>query len=66
MRLIDADKLSPMTVDNTGAFYPDLDIDLAPTVNAIPVRWIKKWGRRNNQKEIAKQILDDWKIFREG
>ena len=47
MRLINADELEPNTEWNDYydgyVSYSQTQIDNAPTVDAIPVEWIKKW-----------------------
>ena len=71
MRLIDADKIEYIAeIDDRGneispPMANPLSIDLMPSIDAIPRRWIKVWGRRNNQKEIIKQLLDDWSKFKQ-
>ena len=40
-----------------------LKLDTLPTVNAIPVEWIKKWGKENWELEcdyILDTMLEDW------
>lgn len=47
MRLIDADKLKRIYAQSPSAPLPSLvtgsEIDNAPTVEAIPIKWIEKW-----------------------
>lgn len=49
MRLINADELEPVITQwNPGAlreesYYHEEQIINAPTIDAIPVKWIKKW-----------------------
>lgn len=47
MRLINADELEPNTEWNDYydgyVSYSQTQIDNAPTVDAVPVEWIKKW-----------------------
>ena len=70
MRLIDTDKIVYcVEADDDGnvirpAQLDEYVINGLPTVNAVPVRWIKVWGRRHNQKELIKQLLDDWREFK--
>lgn len=51
MRLIDADKLNIYDVSPAYGTcvmgITEEDIELAPTVEAIPVEWIKQYGERN-------------------
>ena len=45
MKLIDRDKLKEeLEVNNLG--YQYYMLDNAPTVEAIPIEWIRKWYRR--------------------
>lgn len=65
MRLIDADKLMPNAkykgqYDSVSA----RDIVNTPTVEAIPVEWIKKrmehWAEYGNQYITIMEMLEDW------
>ena len=68
MRLIDADKLTVRHGVNIGANYGGLraivlesDVKSAPTIEAIPIEWIKKWsGNEPYWVNLAEHMLDDW------
>ena len=66
LRLIDADEIVfYVSIDKHGqkSDWPIIDkadFDLRPTVDAILRRWIKVWGRRHDQKDLIRQLLDDW------
>ena len=45
MRLIDADGL-PRFGNRKGLVH-SADVDNAPTIEAIPIRWLKRWGATN-------------------
>lgn len=75
MRLIDADKISPQwkttaTGTDTEAHktytYWHRVIDEAPTVEAIPIEWIKRWlgGSRTSGLSIdVYTMLHDWEVM---
>ena len=46
MKLIDADKLKEELKIN-GLGYQYYMLNNAPTVEAIPISWIKKWAKKN-------------------
>lgn len=67
MRLIDADKLRHELImghDLVGAKYTDL----AETVKAIPIEWIKEWykkalsksGFMGDEMVSVEDLLEDW------
>ena len=73
MRLIDADGL-PRFGDRQGLIH-SADVDNAPTIEAIPIRWLKRWGATNwtsyemtneilfkiSFKPIILRAIEDWK-----
>ena len=63
MRLIDADKLRHeliMGYDLVGAKYTDL----AETVEAIPIEWIKKWcNKEHNRKSLEERLLKRYGVL---
>ena len=67
MRLIDADALkirdiSPsywQVVDGVTEY----DIEDAPTVEAIPIEWLKNWNPKelnDTGYQVMRRIIDDW------
>lgn len=72
MRLIDADKLielfSPFVSEDKKVVYQPRqlkidDIKNAPTVDAIPIEWIKQWMVDNWELECnygIEGMIDDW------
>lgn len=60
MRLIDADKLKHHFY--VLRYVHSYDIDNAPTVKAIPIEWIEKWGWKNGMSESMslRVMIDDW------
>lgn len=76
MRLIDADnlkkvlgffvyKLDQDTDIVTCEMYPVSEIENAPTVEAIPVEWVKKWIPKNEERYAlgvnpVRDLLKDW------
>lgn len=60
MRLIDADKLRHELImghDLVGAKYTDM----ADTVKAIPIEWIRKWcGDEPYWSNLAMHLIEDW------
>lgn len=81
MRLIDADKIEfvlPRTLTeeekNTYSLVIKKAFENAPTVDAIPIRWLKRWGATNfaeygkmneilfeiSYKPIILEAIDDW------
>lgn len=79
MRLIDADELKALrgvaiyatdektdTQIITASVYRRADIDNAPTVEAIPISWIKKYGKNNwsdygTQYNAITEMLKEWR-----
>lgn len=72
MRLIDADKIrysdlsDGQVPDGVWCTWKDR-IDAMPTVEAIPVEWIKSWAMKNWVKSkkcefdiIVSKLIDDW------
>ena len=63
MRLIDADKLRHELImghDLVGAKYTDL----AETVKAIPIEWIKKWcNEEHNRKSLEERLLKRYGVI---
>ncbi|MBR2096586.1 MAG: hypothetical protein IJ907_01900 [Prevotella sp.] len=79
MRLIDADALN--TYDVSPAYgmtvigLTEEDIELAPTIDAIPIDWIRQWhqrrvsGRKNYKAAttmVIRELLDAWDAERNG
>ena len=78
MRLINADKLkTEMLLNKTSQEISDVDerqndvvdwcikdVDDAPTVEAIPIEWIKKWNQKNENfllyMGLARKLIEDW------
>ena len=69
MRLIDADRLlspgytdmfdEPIEFDSVSRFA----IEIQPTVEAIPVEWIKQWEKENWEMECnygIDMMIEDW------
>lgn len=70
MRLIDADKIDYwVTANDDGTYTTPVTsvsrVNKMPSINAIPKRWIKVWGRRNNQKEVIQKLFDDWSEYKQ-
>jgi len=74
MRLINADALR-ITFDGNHEYVEKSDIDDAPTVDAIPIDWIRKWhqrrvsGRKNYKAAttmVIRELLDAWDAERNG
>ena len=65
MRLIDADKLvvDARLGENEIPYVSKAQIDEAPTVEAIPIEWIKRWAMKSentyNREQII-EMLNDW------
>ena len=71
-RLIDADEIIKKTygvviedmfhMDETVDVISRKDIDNAPTIEAIPIEWIEKWGWKNGMSESMslRVMIDDW------
>ena len=79
MRLIDADKLpiystiegieksEKGTVAIIGNWVSAITIEEAPTVEAIPIEWLKSWAMKNWVKSkkceydiIVSKLIEDW------
>ena len=79
MRLIDADELKALrgvaiyatdektdTQIITASVYRREEIDKAPTVEAIPIEWIKKYGEENDEivemalHDVLYWLIEDW------
>lgn len=71
MRTIDADRLKRSFEANTPIAFQDCVpgihsvIDLEPTVEAIPVAWIKQYGEANwydfgTQYNAITKMLEEW------
>lgn len=68
MRLIDADELVDILIVNR--YYPfGVSIDKVPTVDAIPIQWIKNYarkicdddgGRYNSKAYGIDRMIYDW------
>ena len=62
MKLIDADKL-PIKYDGHTVSVWKNDIDAAPTVNAIPIEWIREFSKkqkRGNYKDFINFMITYW------
>ena len=68
MRLIDVSKMMPdaclATALDKGEsffsyFYSENRIENAPTIKAIPIKWLKQWEKNYNET-VIKEILEDW------
>lgn len=71
MRLIDADKLNIYDVSPAYGTcvmgITEEDIELAPTVEAIPIYWIEEWCLSQDLEYIRiaiKKMMDNWKAER--
>lgn len=80
MRLIDADKLETDTVYATHLHhaesgyhysYSEGVINEAPTVQAIPIEWIKEWSEAfyegmnpKGWKRVTDYMLEDWEEWK--
>lgn len=73
-RLIDADALSKLVGEPIEVFLRRLDLKLPPTVDAVPVEWIKKFteeskrhiqGSVNNYTYMYDYMLSEWKQRKE-
>ena len=65
MRLIDADKLKKAFVGNRyGTKAIEYVINDMPTVNAIPIEWVKLW-LENNSKTVRNPDYYDWDFTQE-
>lgn len=65
MRLIDADKLRVNCYCIDKICVDARTIEIAPTVEAIPIEWIKKWVEKCNWHytdlpRIIETMLEDW------
>ena len=74
MRLIDADVFAEISkkhvpeviVDTWEEGYIDClkVVDETPTVEAIPIEWIKKWNQKNENfllyMGLARKLIEDW------
>lgn len=68
MRLIDADELVYMTLgedtEKPFRFVPTEFIEDAPTIDAIPVKWIIEWSAEHMTEfgtHTIERMLEDWK-----
>ena len=81
MRLIDADALKEkvkkyhdmedghdgISEGREGALYDTLiDIDNAPTIDAIPVEWLLKWIKTLQEGAYVRDIIHDWRKEQEA
>lgn len=66
MRLIDADKLvvDARLGDDEIPYVSKTQIDEEPTVEAIPIEWVKKWVKNwkpyTNVKSDVFYMLEEW------
>ena len=64
MRLIDADKLRINCVCVNGICVDGRTIENAPTVEAIPIEWIKKWcNEEHNRKSLEERLLKRYGVI---
>ena len=66
MRLIDADKLRINCVCVDRICVDGRTIEIAPTVNAIPIEWILKWAcefidPNSEGYKMAMELVHDWR-----
>lgn len=61
-RLIDVDRL-PIKYDGHTVSVWKCDIDNAPTVEAIPIEWIKKWCNEHNRKSLEERLLKRYGVI---
>lgn len=80
MRLIDADEFaieepkiwdwsSVDGISSTAVLKQCIwDVQCAPTVEAIPIEWIEKWGYQNGMSESMSLavMIDDWRLEHES
>lgn len=63
MRLIDVDRLYQILESKSSYGYiSSLDLVNIPTIEAIPIEWIEKWGWKNGMSESMslRVMIDDW------
>lgn len=60
MRLIDADKIGEVSADpyEEGAFQDE--IRSQPTVEAIPIEWLKRYEITKGQEVRLQDAINDW------
>ena len=72
MRLIDADKLvKAIENENPGMsisgaiekFARTAQVNMQPTVDAIPIEWIKKWCNEHNRKSLEERLLKRYGVI---
>lgn len=68
MRLIDADKIPTLFVGTSHEWH-GMELQLMardlPTVDAIPIEWIKKY-RKGNELVDLDLMLEDWRRENDG
>ena len=71
-RLIDADALNKELQKRVGSptddklYEVNLCIIDAPTIDAIPVEWLKKWPKDLREGAYVRDILRDWQKEQEA
>lgn len=67
MRLIDADDITiklPFILGGKKLTQIFLSVkeslDILPTVDAIPIEWLKRWAENTHNNIIAQNIINDW------
>lgn len=63
-RLIDADAL--LANQPEGCYRTSDWINAAPTVDAIPVEWLRKWPKDLREGAYVRDILRDWQKEQEA
>ena len=62
MRLIDADKLSyDITTEDEDYLTVTYDeIQDQPTVEAIPIEWLREWFKRRYKGRTYRDLIEEW------
>ena len=66
MRLIDADKAENDIVENVTTKAVSRVVAILqgqPTVEAIPLEWIKKWCNEHNRKSLEERLLKRYGVI---
>lgn len=70
MRIIDADALKEAMYQNGGCGICYMYVDDAPTIDAIPVEWLREWqdevGTINEWWPIIERIITVWREEQEA
>ena len=62
MKLVDVDKL-PIKYEGHVVGVWKNDLDNAPTVEAIPVEWIKEWCNKQNSNSLEERLLKRYGVL---